>query len=76
MIWEEKTWTKNLNEDASTSDSRSVFPVSIIGLGLSYGIYALPMVEQVQGGAGFDLERGETDRGGPRRAGTVEGARG
>lgn len=45
-------WTKDLDQNASTSDSRAVFLVYIIGLGLSYGIYALSSL--VSGGENVD----------------------
>lgn len=35
------TWTKGLDEDADTDDSRNVFLVYAVGLGVCYGIYAV-----------------------------------
>ncbi|KAK3312334.1 hypothetical protein B0H66DRAFT_485609 [Apodospora peruviana] len=40
------TWTKELDEDANSSDSRNVFLTYIIGLGVCYGIYTFSVLSQ------------------------------
>lgn len=43
------SWAKSSSDDANTADSRNVFLVYIIGLGVCYGIYALSaMISQGQ----------------------------
>lgn len=50
-------WTKSLDEEATAGDSRNVFLVYVIGLGVCYGIYALSFLISGNGGVnGADLE--------------------
>lgn len=49
-------WTKNLDEDASPADSRNVFLVYAVGVGVCYGLYALSrLVSQSHVADGFEL---------------------